>query len=234
MYRTVSLNTENPFNLSYEIFFPEDYSEKEQDLPLLIFLHGAGERGTNIDDVNTYALPNLISEGMELPAVVLCPQCPWEFVWDNLVRDLKALIDCTVEKYGISKDRICITGASMGGFGTWTMGMCYPGFFSAIAPVAGGGMSWRTPNLKTTPVFAVHGDSDTTVPFVYSQLMVNAVNKNGGNAQLIVLPGFEHGNGIEYAYEHTELINWILAQRREDFSSTAEPFSAEFSGNIYG
>lgn len=232
MDRIISLNTENPYNLSYEIFFPKDYSAQQQ-LPLLIFLHGAGERGTNIDDVNAYALPKMIVDGMEFPAVVLCPQCPWEFVWDNLVKELKGLIDEVVEKYNIAKDRIYLTGASMGGFGSWTMAMCYPNFFAAIAPVAGGGMSWRTPNLKTTPVFTAHGDIDTTVPVIYSQLMVDAVNKNGGNAQMVVLKGFEHGDGIEYAYEHTELLDWIFAQRRVDFSPLPEPFSAEFN-EIYG
>ena len=234
MERIISLNTENPFNLSYEVFFPKDYFEKEQNLPLMIFLHGAGERGANIDDVNTYALPRLIVEGLELPAVVLCPQCPWEFVWDNVVKELKALIDETVKNFNIQDDRICLTGASMGAFGTWTMAMCYPTFFSAIAPVAGGGMSWRTPNLKTTPVLAVHGDIDTVVPLVYSQLMVDAVEENGGDAKLIVLENFDHGRGIEYAYEHTELLSWILAQRREDFAPLAEPFSAEFNEMIYG
>ena len=68
---------------------------------------------------------------------------------------------------------------------------------------------------------------------IYSQLMVDAVNKNGGNAQLVVLKGFEHGDGIEYAYEHTELLDWIFAQRRVDFSPLPEPFSAEFN-EIYG
>ena len=93
MERIISLNTENKFNLSYEVFFPKGYSEEDADLPLVVFLHGAAERGTNIEQVNKWALPRLISEGLELDAVVLCPQCPWQFVWDNIVRDLKALID---------------------------------------------------------------------------------------------------------------------------------------------
>lgn len=234
MDRITSINTENRFNLSYEVFFPKDYFEKEDKLPLLIFLHGAGERGTDIEDVNKFALPRLICDGLKLDAVVLCPQCPWEFVWDNIVRDVKALIDETVCNFGIEDDRICITGASMGGFGTWSIGMCYPNFFSAIAPVAGGGMSWRASKLKTTPVFAPHGDADLTVPFVYSQLMVEAVNQNGGDAQLVVLENKGHGDGIEYAYQHTELLSWILEHRRENFEPIPEPFSPEYEEMIYG
>lgn len=214
----------NNIKMSYEVFCPE----KCEDLPLLVFLHGAGERGTDIEHVNRWALPRLITEGMKIPAIVLCPQCPQEYVWDNLVRELKMLIDYTVERFAVKKDRICITGASMGGFGTWSMGLTYPDFFSAIAPVAGGGMSWRTPNLKTTPVYAVHGDNDDVVPISCSQLMVDGVNKNGGNAQLIVIGGFGHGDGIEEAYEKTELTEWILKQRRTSFEKVAEAFSEYF------
>ena len=214
----------NNVKMSYEVFSPDNC----ENMPLLVFLHGAGERGTVIGNVNRWALPRLITEGMKVPAVVLCPQCPQEYVWDNLVREIKGLTDMIAEKYKIKKDRICITGASMGGFGTWSMGMAYPEYFSAIAPVAGGGMVWRTPNLKTTPVYAVHGDADNVVPLVYSQLMVDGVNKNGGNAQLTVLKGFGHGDGIDEAYENTDLIEWILKQRKTDFEKVAEAFSEYF------
>ncbi|MBR2029024.1 MAG: dienelactone hydrolase family protein [Oscillospiraceae bacterium] len=214
----------NNVKMSYEVFSPDNC----ENMPLLVFLHGAGERGTTTDNVNRWALPRLITEGVKVPAVVLCPQCPQEYVWDNLVREIKGLTDMIAEKYKIKKDRICITGASMGGFGTWSMGMAYPEYFSAIAPVAGGGMVWRTPNLKTTPVYAVHGDADNVVPLVYSQLMVDGVNKNGGNAQLTVLKGFGHGDGIDEAYENTDLIEWILKQRKTDFEKVAEAFSEYF------
>ena len=214
----------NNVKMSYEVFSPDNC----ENMPLLVFLHGAGERGTVIGNVNRWALPRLITEGMKVPAVVLCPQCPQEYVWDNLVREIKGLTDMIAEKYKIKKDRICITGASMGGFGTWSMGMAYPEYFSAIAPVAGGGLVWRTPNLKTTPVYAVHGDADNVVPLVYSQLMVDGVNKNGGNAQLTVLKGFGHGDGIDEAYENTDLIEWILKQRKTDFEKVAEAFSEYF------
>lgn len=214
----------NDIKMSYEVFCPQEH----KNIPLLVFLHGAGERGTDIEHVNRWALPRLISEGNKIPAVVLCPQCPQEYVWDNIVRELKCLIDCIVEKYNIKKDRICITGASMGGFGTWSMALTYPEFFSAIAPVAGGGMKWRTPNLKTTPVYAVHGDADSVVPLVDSQLMVDGVNENGGNAQLIVLNGFGHGDGIEEAYENTLITEWLLKQRRTNFEKISEAFSEYF------
>ena len=145
-----------------------------------------------------------------------------------MVKELKALIDSVAEQFCIKKDRILLTGASMGGFGTWSMGINYPTFFAAIAPVAGGGMSWRTPNLMTTPVFAVHGEDDSVVPIIYSKLMVDGVKRNGGTAELIALPGMDHGDGIEYAYENTDLLRWLLTQRKKDFNPVAEACSEFF------
>lgn len=217
-------NNENPFGLNYVIFYPDNF----QDLPLLIYLHGAGERGDKLPHLYRHGIPKLIKEGEEFPAVILCPQCPTWAVWDNIVTLLKSMIDSVAEDLNIKKDRICITGSSMGGFGTWMMGETYTNFFSAIAPVAGGGMSWRTPNLQTTPVLAVHGDADTLVPIVYSKLMVDAVNENGGNAELITLRGFEHTDGIDYAYRNTKLISWLLEQRRNNLEQLPETASGCF------
>ena len=224
MKKLISLGCENGFDMNYEVFYPENYG----DLPLLIYLHGAGERGGVLAHVERHAVPKLILEGREIPAVVLCPQCPEWAVWDNVVRDLKAVIDHVVEKFNIQKDRICITGSSMGGYGTWMMGKTYTNFFSAIGPVAGGGMAWRTSNLRTTPVLAVHGAADDDVLPIYSTLMVDGVNASGGSARLILLPGEGHNDGIDSAYRNTELIDWLLAQRRTDFEPVPENCSEYF------
>ena len=224
MKKLISLSCENTFNMNYEVFFPENY----EDLPLLVYLHGAGERGGVLEHVERHAVPKLILEGREFPAVVLCPQCPEWAVWDNVVRDVKAVIDHVVKEFGIKKDRICITGSSMGGYGTWMMGKTYTNFFSALGPVAGGGMAGRTSNLRTTPVLAVHGDADDVVLPIYSTLMVDGVNAAGGCARLILLPGEDHNDGIDSAYRNTELIDWLLTQRRTDFEPVPENCSEYF------
>lgn len=218
MNRLTSLYCQNLFNISYDVFYPDDCA----DLPLLIYLHGAGERGTEISHVYRHGIPKLICEGKEIPAVVLCPQCPTWAVWDNVVADVKKVIDHVVQQFHIKEDRICITGSSMGGFGTWMMGKTYSNFFSAIGPVAGGGMSWRCSNLRTTPVYAIHGAADTCVPPCYSELMVNGVNNTGGKAKLLLLDNLGHNDGIDYAYRNTDLIDWLLSQRRTDFSIIPE------------
>lgn len=209
---------ENP--MGYILFYPENTATAE--LPLLIYLHGAGERGTDLSHLYRHGVPKLIKNGKEYPAVILCPQCPCEFVWNNVVERVKGLIDRVAAEFNTLPDRICITGSSMGGFGTWEMGLTYTNFFSGIGPVAGGGLSWRCSNLVSTPVFALHGGADTLVPPIYSELMVNAVNNNGGKAEYKILENFGHNDGINEAYENTDLMEWLLARRRTDFSEIAE------------
>lgn len=218
MNRFVKIYKNDNVSINYAVYTPNDY----KDLPLVIYLHGAGERGTDITHLDRHGVSKLLSEGREYPAIILTPQCPADRVWDNVVSELKDIIDTVAFEYGVKKDRIAITGSSMGGFGTWMMGMTYPNFFSVIAPIAGGGMSWRTGNLKTTPVIAYHGGSDSVVPVIYSQLCVDGVNKNGGTAELIILDGMEHNEGINYAYRETNLIERILTYRRTDFTAVPE------------
>ncbi len=208
-------------HMNYAVYYPDNFA----DLPLLIYLHGAGERGCHFDHLYRHAIPLLLSQGHIYPAVILVPQCPVDVVWDNIVSDVKALIDAVAAEFAIRPDRICLTGSSMGGFGTWSMALTYPNFFSAIAPIAGGGMAWRAKRLVTTPVYAFHGAEDATVVPVYSQLMCDAVTAAGGNARLVPLDGMGHNDGINYAYAHTDIIDWLLQQRRTDFSSIPDACS---------
>lgn len=216
--------SENPYDMNYMVFYPDSF----RGLPLIVFLHGAGERGHEISHLYRHGIPKLVKEGKEIPAVILCPQCPDWCVWDNIVSSVKAIIDSVAAEFEIEKDRICITGSSMGGFGTWMMGKTYSDFFAAIGPVAGGGMSWRASKLRATPVLAVHGDEDASVPILYSELMVHKVNASGGNAELISLKGLGHNDGIDFAYRNTKLIDWLLAQRRTDFEPVPEVCSEYF------
>ena len=209
---------ENEFGMNYMIFYPDEY----KDLPLIVYLHGAGERGKNISHLYRHGIPKLIKEGRKIDAVILCPQCPEQYVWDNVIEKTKKIIDCVTEEFKIKEDRICITGSSMGGFGTWMMAKTYPSFFAGVAPVAGGGMVWRAPKLKTTPVIAVHGTEDDIVPLIYSQLMVDGVNASGGHAELIELNGYGHNDGIDFAYRNTKIIDWIVKLRRTDFEYVPE------------
>ncbi len=207
--------------LGYMLYIPGNVSV---EMPLLVYLHGAGERGDKLEHVEKHGVPYLIkNENIEIPAVVLCPQCPAQFVWNNIVTDVKLLIDKVTENY-----RICITGSSMGGYGAWEMGITYPNFFSAIAPVCGGGMQWRSEKLVKTPVKAYHGNKDDVVELVNSELMLKNIIVKGGMADLVVLDGFGHNDGIYEAYKNRDLIDWMLKQRRNNFDPVKEVCSEYF------
>ena len=208
----------NEFGMNYVVCHPEKY----EDLPLIIYLHGAGERGVNVANVYRHGIPELVAEGCEIPAILLFPQCPAWAVWDNVADRLKAIIDRVVGEYSVRPDRISITGSSMGGYGTWTMGITYPSFFAGVAPIAGGGMSWRVSKLRNTPVLAMHGIADGVVPVTCSDLMVEALKRSGGNVTYIRHEGLDHNDGIDYSYKNTDLVEWLIKQRRTNFDYVPE------------
>ncbi len=192
------------------------------DLPLLIYLHGAGERGNRLDHLGRHAIPRLIESGKEYPAVVLCPQCPADAVWDNVVEKLKNTIDSAVSEYGIKRDRIVLTGSSMGGFGAVMAGMTYRNYFAGIAAVSGGGMVWRSSNLSDTPILLFHGDKDDLVPVNYSEMLYSFLKNKGYSVELNVLEGYGHNDAIEKSYEDDYLTDWLLSKRRKHFDYIPE------------
>ena len=200
--------------MGYMINLPEGYSE-DKKYPLIVALHGAGERGDDLALVLVHGVAKYVAAGKKIDAVVIAPQCPKNMVWNALTVELKELIDHIVSSYSIDENKVAVTGLSMGGFGTWEMGISYPGFFSALAPVCGGGMSWRAPLIGKTPVWAFHGDVDTVVPKENSYMMVDALKAKGGNVRLTVFHGVGH-NSWESAYEITNVIDWLISQDRRN------------------
>ena len=148
---------------------------------------------------------------LEVDAIVLCPQCPTDRVWNNVVTELKSLVDRVTADFSVNPKKITVTGMSMGGFGTWEMGVSCPEAFAAIAPVCGGGMAWRTDRLKGMPIWVFHGDADTRVNISNSVEMVDAARKNGADVRFTVFSGVEH-NSWDPAYLETNLIEWLLKQ----------------------
>lgn len=200
--------------LKYMISLPEGYCE-DKKYPMIVALHGAGERGEDVSLVTVHGVAKYVEAGLKLDAVVIAPQCPANLVWNSLTFELKELIDHIAATYSVDADRIALTGLSMGGFGTWEMGISYPDFFCALAPVCGGGMSWRVGLIGKTPVWAFHGDVDNVVPKENSYMMVDALKSKGGNVRLTVFHGVGH-NSWESAYETTNVIQWLLSQNRRD------------------
>lgn len=210
--------------MNYIVAHPERY----EGLPLLVYLHGAGERGKNIEHLYRHGVARMVKEGRDIPAVVLCPQCPAFFIWNNMVKETKALINKVAKEYKVNPDKILLTGSSMGGYGTWEMGMCYPETFAAIAPVAGGGVCWRVSKLKSTPVLAYHGDADTVVPYSQSEIMIESLKADGGEVSLTNMEGQGHNDGIYNAYFSTDLVERLLTYEKRDHSHVHEPCEEMF------
>ena len=181
----------------------------DEKLPMLIFLHGAGERGDNYEKLYVHGPAKYIRNGTFLTdAIVICPQCPEGYVWNNLAPMLRDFITDMAEEYGADTSRISITGLSMGGYGTWEMIMFAPDMFYKAAPICGGGMSWRAYHIKA-PVWTFHGNADSVVPFSASVEMVEGMKKCGLDVQFTVLHGVDH-NSWEFAYEQTKVLDWLL------------------------
>src|SRR6185312_957721 len=123
---------------NYLLYLPEGYSaDSTQRWPLILFLHGAGERGTNVWLVAKHGPPKIDTTMTNFPFIVVSPQCPDGKAWSDDV--LLALLDQVEAKYRVDTHRVYLTGLSLGGFGTWSLGLHHPERFAAIAPICGGG-----------------------------------------------------------------------------------------------
>lgn len=205
------LSAQIPVTLDYLLYLPPGY-ESRDSWPLLLFLHGAGERGDDLELVKTHGPPKLIAEGQPFPFVVVSPQCPKDVWWQP--HELTALLDEVERLYKIDPERIYVTGLSMGGFGTWALAAHTPDRFAAIAPICGGGEVFWTRRMKELPVWVFHGGQDTGVPLERSESMVNALRQNGGNVRFTVYPQTGHFSWIS-TYSNPELYGWMLQQRRQ-------------------
>jgi predicted peptidase len=207
--------------VNYLLFLPEGYDAKgAKRWPLMLFLHGAGERGTNIWKVATHGPPKNVATQPDFPFIVVSPQCPEHQTWS---RDaLLGLLDDVMAKYAVDTKRVYLTGLSMGGYGTWDLGLAYPERFAAIVPICGGGQTItvlaasreKGAALKTLGVWAFHGGKDPVVPLAESQRMVDAVKKAGvTDVHLTVYPEALHNSWTE-TYKNPKLYEWLLKHER--------------------
>lgn len=196
----------------YLLCLPKAWSvDPARRWPLLLFLHGSGERGADLSKVKVHG-PLKPHEGRDdFPFVVVAPQCPEDQRWQ--ADALAALLDDVAIRLRIDLDRVYVTGLSMGGRGTWDLAMSYPERFAAIAPVCGGALPDRACALKDVPVRAFHGAKDNVVPLAESETVVEAVKKCGGTAELVVYPEANHDSWTA-TYADPSLWEWLLSHRR--------------------
>lgn len=200
--------------MSYLIYLPPNYENGDDEKwPLLLFLHGAGERGDDLELVKVHGPPKMIAQGEDFPFVVVSPQCP-EGVWWS-IETLHALINDIVATHRIDTSRIYVTGLSMGGYGSWGLAYTYPDLFAAAVPICGGGEPEKAPLMKEIPTWVFHGAKDEAVPLERSQEMVDALEEAGGNVRFTIYPEAGHVGAWENAYGDRELWEWLVEQRKD-------------------
>lgn len=208
--------------VNYLLFLPKGYDqETDKKWPLILFLHGMGERGSDLSLVKKHGPPKIVETKPDFQFVVVSPQCPIGSSWNN--EDLIALLDEVCEKFKIDTNRVYLTGLSMGGFGTWSLGLAYPERFAAIAPICGGGCPFfpvvgydqkRADLVKSMGIWAFHGAKDPVVKLEESERMVNFLKTFGcKDVKLTVYPEAQHDSWTE-TYNNPELYEWFLKHSR--------------------
>jgi predicted peptidase len=197
--------------LNYLLYLPPNYDSSDKRFPLILFLHGAGETGKDLKMVKKHGPPKIVEKNRDFEFIVVSPQAP-QRGWRP--RALLALLDEVTDMSKVDKDRVYLTGLSMGGFGTWSLAAEAPERFAAIAPICGGGNPSMAEKLKGMPIWVFHGGKDTLVKPALSQAMVDALKKAGNEeVKYTLYPNAGHDSWTA-TYDNPDLYKWFLAHKR--------------------
>lgn len=226
----------NGNTLPYQVLFPENY-DKSKEYPLVIFLHGAGERGNDNEKQLIHGKDFLIDNFYaENPAIVIAPQCPSDTYWSNVqsntvagertfkyglteqptpaMETLTFLIDDWLNSGRIDPKQVYVGGLSMGGMGTYELLWRMPNTFAAAFPICGGGDVDKITNYTAnTPLWIFHGADDSVVPAKFSREISEALNKAGHKVKYTEYPGVNH-NSWDNAFKEKELANWLFSHKK--------------------
>ncbi|WP_395730135.1 prolyl oligopeptidase family serine peptidase [Prosthecobacter sp.] len=201
-------------NYRYLLSKPEGYEDSpDKKWPLVVFLHGSGERGTDLELIKKHGPPKLVAAGQKFPAIVASLQCEPNNLWNP--HAVQAVTEHLVKTLRVDPKRIYLTGISMGGFGTWETAFEYPETYAAIAPICGGaGVRWVTAQrLKSMPCWIFHGDKDGAVPIENSQKIYDALKKIDAPVQFTIYPGVGHDSWTQ-TYANPEFWSWLFEQKK--------------------
>lgn len=195
--------------IDYVIRKPKEYSSQEK-YPLIIYLHGAGGRGRDVEMVYTHPFFSDTEEWLS-GAICVVPQC-YTNSWFCMFEQLQDFIKYAISWKNVDATRVYLVGASMGGYATWQMAMSHPEWFAGIIPICGGGMYWNTARLVNMGVWAFHGALDQTVYPAESEKMVEGIKKNGGTVRFTVYEDCAH-NAWTPTFRNKEVWSWLLSCR---------------------
>ncbi|MCX9155616.1 prolyl oligopeptidase family serine peptidase [Niveibacterium sp. 24ML] len=231
----------------YLLALPEGYeADPQRAWPVIVFLHGAGEWGTDLARVKTQGLGAFVEGGGKLPAIVIAPQTPRDQLWHPLFVD--AVLREVAARYRIDAERIYLTGLSLGGMGTWSTALAYPGRFAALAPVAGAfpndmlaynlgrpeptAADWLPAIRQLThlPVWIAHGEADPVVPFAMDRRVAAVLKQLGMAPRLEWMANVGHDAWTRTYAETPAFYEWLFAQRRSAAPPAAPAPGAELAG----
>jgi predicted peptidase len=226
---------------NYLLYLPASYGMDDRRWPLLVYLHGGGGSGTEIDRLARYPLVERLEREVDFPFVVVSPQCPpgrltghgpMGETWSEHAELVDRLIEELLGTYRLDPDRVVLVGHSMGGYGAWYLAHRYPERFAAVAPMSAPGVTWWTYRAKETPFWVFHGEDDQVVPIAESEAMIEAVKEIGGSVRFTRYLG--NGHAIRQPFEEDELFDWLLEQRRRHDEGAAHPTHAPEDGSAGG
>lgn len=199
--------------MNYLLFLPQGYDQNvSQKWPLVLFLHGAGESGTDIEKVKIHGLPKIVQTKTDFPAIVVSPQCPSaQEGWNRFL--LKDLLDNLLKDLRVDASRVYVTGLSMGGRGTWEMLAYYPEMFAAAVPICGWGDTRLIRRASKVPIWVFHGAKDRVVPLYHSVELVEILQRENADVKITVYPDAGHDSWTE-TYNNPELYEWLFSKTK--------------------
>jgi predicted peptidase len=199
--------------MGYLLYLPEDYGKSNKVYPVIMALHGAGERGDHLDQLKVHGLPKILQSKKDFPFIVIAPQCPSGSRWTEQFNELISILNDISKNYRVDTTRIYLTGYSMGGEGTWKFAMKYPDRFAAIAPICGLGYPRLAEKLKFVPIWVFHGDKDPVNPYSESEEMIKLLKSIGADVKFTTYQTNEH-DVWNRTYENPELYDWFLKHKK--------------------
>ncbi len=214
----LEVTNEDEINLKYLFFLPQDYySDNNTRWPLILFLHGMGERGTDLELVKIHGIPKIIKTQKDFPFISISPQCPIEYVWreKEMLQAVESLILKIIKNYRVDKTRVYVTGLSMGGRGTWAIATHRPDLFAAAVPICGGGDPRTAGLLRDLPFWVFHGALDEVHYPEESEKMIHALKEAGSKVRYTLYPEAYHDSWTE-TYDNPALYDWMLSNRKAE------------------
>jgi len=230
--QALTYKDKNGQSLQYNIYYPDEYKASDAKIPLLIWLHGAGERGDDNVSQLIHITPYLASDIVQskYPSIILAPQCPTDEYWAPVKRfewsiinggdvtpplqKVISLVEKLLKDPKVDKNRVYIGGLSMGGFGTLDFLARKPDWFAGAVPICGGADLDKAPNYKNVPLWIFHGAKDTVVPAKLSQDLVKTLEDVGARPKYTEYPDGGH-DVWNKAIREPELLPWLFGQRKK-------------------